>query len=192
MKEKNEVQENVGSKKLRITLPFVVSLVGILITVISLLLPYITAVGDLAKYIEKFPDVILEETLGLTTDDFANVSIISVSNLITSVYGEDNGAITNAIVLAFGGFLALTALFVFLKKPIATMIFDLLAYGTFFVLNSLMKEFYIAADKYAWGFGYYAMMISIVAVFVCAIWMLIAKIIMKRQAKKAMASNSIE
>ena len=192
MQETNDLQEYLRKEKAKITLPFVVALVGVLIAVIALLLPYMTAVGDLAEYIEKYPDVILEETVGLTTSDFANVSMISVRNLVASVYGKDNGSFVAGIVIVFGIFLALTALFVVLKKPIGAMIFSLPAYGVFFVLNSLMKEFHIAADKYAWGIGYYAMTISIIAIFVGAVWMLVTKIMIKRQAKKAMMASLIE
>ena len=60
-----------------------------------------------------------------------DISVVSVSKLITGVYGEDDGTIANIIVMVFGGFLALTALFVILKKPIAAVIFNLLTYGTF-------------------------------------------------------------
>ena len=151
-----------------------------------------TAVGKLDEYIEKHPDVILEDTLGLTTGEFAKVSVISIGNLVTSVYGQDNGTFTNAIILVFGGLLALTALFAIFKKPIAIMIFDLLAYGAFFVLNHLTKELFIAADKYARGIGYYTMLIAIVAIFVGAVWMLVNKIMIKRQAKKTMVFDSIE
>ena len=167
----------------KLKLPFIVALIGVLILVIGMFLPYITAVGEMAEYIEKNPDRIEIKDLELTASDLKDIPVISVSQIITGIYGEDDGAIANVIVMVFGGFLALTALFVILKKPIAIMIFDLLAFGSFSFLNYAMKEDFIDPDKYAWGIGYHIIQVSIAVVFAAAIWMLIKKIIAKRELK---------
>ena len=180
----DKITKQTLNKKL--TVPFVVALAGILVVVIALFLPYMTAVGEMAEYIEKFPDRIEIESLDLTAGDMANISVISVSKLITGIYGEDDGVIANAIVFVFGGFLVLTALFTILKKPIAIMIFDLLSFGTFAFLNFLMKEDFIGADKYAWGVGYYIMLMAIVVVFASAVWMLVKKIVEKKKLSEEM------
>ena len=179
-------------KKPKITHPFIATLIGVLIMVIALFLPYMTAVGDMAEYIEKYPDRVEIESLEMTASDLANIPIISVSNIITGVYGEDDGQIANIIVMVFGGCLALTALFAILKKPIAVMIFDLLAGGVFFFLNFLMKEDFISADKYAWGIGYYAILIAAIAIFAGAIWLLVTKVSLKREAKRLAKANTME
>ena len=175
----DKITKQTLNKKL--TVPFVVALVGVLVVVIALFLPYMTAVGEMAEYIEKFPDRIEIESLDLTAGDMANISVISVSKLITGIYGEDDGVIANAIVFVFGSFLAFTALFTILKKPIAIIIFDLLSFGTFAFLNFLMKEDFIGADKYAWGVGYYIMLMAIIVVFASAVWMQVKKIVKKKK-----------
>ena len=86
-------------KKPKITTPFIATLIGVLIMVIALFLPYMTAVGDMAEYIEKYPDRVEIESLEMTASDLANVPVISVSNIITGVYGEDDGQIANIIVI---------------------------------------------------------------------------------------------
>lgn len=163
--------------------PFIVGLVGVLILAIALFLPYLTAVGEMAEYIEKNPDGVAFESLNLTNRNFANVPIVSVSTLITGVYGENDGRIANIIVLVFCGLSAFTALFVVVKKPIAVMIFDLLAGGTFSFLTSLMKDHFIDADKYARGIGYYAILIAAVGIFASAVWMLVKKATAMKQLK---------
>lgn len=165
----------------KLKLPFIVALIGVLILVIGIFLPYITAVGEMGEYIEKYPDRIEIKDLELTASDLKDIPVISVSQIITGIYGEDDGAIADVIVMVFGGFLALTALFVILKKPIAIMIFDLLTFGSFSFLNFAMKEDFIDPDKYAWGIGYTTIQIAIAIVFVTAIWMLVKKIIAKRE-----------
>ena len=167
----------------KLKLPFIVALIGVLILVVGMFLPYITAVGEMGEYIEKYPDRIENGELELTASDLKDIPVISVSQIITGIYGEDDGAIANVIVIAFCGFVALTALFVILKNPIAVMIFELLSYGVFAFLSAYMKEDFIDPDKYAWGIGYTTIQIAFAVVFAAAIWMLVKKIIAKRELK---------
>ena len=167
----------------KLKLQFIVALIGVLVLVVGMFLPYITAVGDMGEYIEKHPDRIEIKDLELTASDLKDIPVISVSQIITGIYGEDDGALANVIVFTFCGFVALTALFVIIKKPIAVMIFDLLAYGVFAFLSAYMKEDFIDPDKYAWGIGYTVIQIAIALVFVAAIWMLVKKILAKRELK---------
>lgn len=178
----DKIAKKTLNEKVRI--PFIVALIGVLILVVGMFLPYLSAVGEMAEYIEQYPDRIEIKDLDLTASDLKDISVISISNLITGVYGEDDGTIANIIVMVFGGFLALTALFVILKKPIAAVIFNLLTYGTFAFLNTSMKEDFIDPDKYAWGIGYYAITLAIIVVIASAIWMLVSKIIAKKELKK--------
>ena len=177
----DKISKKTLNEKLK--LPFIVALIGLLILVIGMFLPYITAVGEMGEYIEKYPDRIEIKDLELTASDLKDIPVISVSQIITGIYGEDDGAIANVIVMVFGGFLALTVLFVILKKPIAIMIFDLLAFGSFSFLNFAMKEDFIDPDKYAWGIGYTIIQVGVAIVFATAIWMLVKKIIVKRELK---------
>ena len=177
----DKIAKKILNEKLK--LPFIVALVSVLMLVIGMILPYITAAGEMAEYIEKNPDRIEIKDLELTASDLKDISVISVSQIITGIYGEDDGTIANVIVFTFCGFVALTALFVFIKKPIAVMIFDLLSYGVFAFLSAYMKEDFIDPDKYAWGIGYTIIQVAIVVVFAAAIWMLAKKIIAKRELK---------
>ena len=162
----------------KLVLPSIVALIGVLIMIVAMFLPYMNAQGKLAEYIELLDSVELEEE-----NISATPSVVSVKEVITTIYGEDDGKIAEIIVLAFCGFITLTALFVFFKKPIAIMIFDLLAFGSFSFLNFAMKEDFIDPDKYAWGIGYSVIQVAIAVVLVAAIWMLVKKIIVKRELK---------
>ena len=170
---------------------FLITLAGVLIMAVALFLPYMTAVGDMAEYIEKNPNRVEIKSLKLTASDLANIPVVSVSNIVAGVYGEDDGTIANVIVLVFSGLLALTALFVIFKKPMAAIVFDLLAGRVFFFLNFLMKEDFIAADKYAWGIGYYAIMIAATIIFVGSVYLFMEKIKTKKR-KKAMQSLNVQ
>lgn len=164
-------------------LPFVVSLIGVLIIVIALFLPYMTAVGELAEYIEKYPDNIENEEFDMTASDLKDIPMMLMGKIATSAYSEEEGILFNVIVIVFVSLAALTALFVILKKPIAVMIFELIAFGSFTILNIATKADFFGADKYACGIGYYAIVIAFAIVFAGAIWMLIKKIAAKKELK---------
>ena len=172
----DKIAKKTLNKKL--VIPFIIALVGVAVMVAAMCLPYMNAQGKLADYIELLDSIELEEE-----NISATPSVVSVKEVITTIYGEDDGKIAEIIVLVFGGFVALTALFVILKKPIAVMIFDLLAYGVFAFLSAYMKEDFIDPDKYAWGIGYTVIQAAIAVVFAAAVWMLVKKIITKRELK---------
>ena len=46
-----------------------------------------------------------------------------------------------------------------------------------------MQEDFIDPDKYAWGIGYTVIQAAIAVVFAAAVWMLVKKIITKRELK---------
>lgn len=167
----------------KLLLPFIVSLIGVLILVIALFLPYMTAVGELAEYIEKYPDSIEIEEFDMTASDLKDIPMMSMGRLAASAYNEEEGIFFNVIVIVFASLSALTALFVILKKPIAVMVFELIAFGSFTVLNMATKADFFGADKYAWSIGYYAIVIAFAIVFAGAIWMLVKKIAVKKEWK---------
>lgn len=166
-----------------LTVPFVVTLLSVLIVIAGIFLPYMSATGEMAKYIENYPNGIASEEYNLTNSDMEDIAVISISKVAASAYSKEEGIIFDVIVWTFSLLLALTALFVIIKKPIAVIIFDLMTCGVFAVLNLATSKDFIGADKYAWGFAHHAMMIALVAVLAGAIWMFVKKIIVKRDLK---------
>ena len=167
----------------KLKLPFVVVLIGVLILIVGMFLPYMTAVGELAEYIEKYPDNIEIEEFDMTASDLKDIPMMLMGRIAASAYNEEEGILFDIIVIVFASLSALTALLVILKKPIAVMIFELIAFGSFTILNMATKADFFGADKYAWGIGYYAIVIAFVIVFAGAIWMLVKKIAAKKELK---------
>lgn len=186
MEEKSEVIVDMKQKKPGLTLPFVVSLLGVLLMASAIFFPYISATGDLDEYIEAFPGSIQIESEGLTASDLRDIPIFSVHTLVEGAYNETEGEGFNIIAIVFYVVWALTALFVILKKPIPAIVFEVLACGIFFFLRYVMiADNFVGEDRYAWGIGYYIMIIAALVTFVGVIWMLVTKISLKRQAKAA-------
>ena len=121
MNETKKTIKAMVKKNHKLKLPFILTLASVLIMSIALFLPYLTAVGDMAEYIEKYPDRIEVESLGLTASDLKNVPLISAGSIVTGVYGEEDGEIANGIVLALVVALAITTMFTFFKNIIAVI-----------------------------------------------------------------------
>ncbi len=182
---------NENKKEMSMT-PFVVMLIGVIVMVVALILPYVTAVGNLADYIEKNPDRVENESLELTASDLANVPVVSASNIVIGLFGEDEGIIAKVIVAVLGSCTALTVLFVMIKKPVVVIIFDLLTCGVFFFLNFMMRETFIVSEEtYAWGIGYYVLIIAAIIAFAGAVWMIVTNINIKREAKKKIEDRKV-
>lgn len=170
----DKITKNILNKKLM--LPFIISIIGILFIIIGMFLPYMTAVGELSDYIESFPDEIISNSYDVTNKDFAKFPFISISKIVGALWGENDAMISTIFLILFGSFAILTTLFILLKKPIVTIIFDLLTCATFLFIGVLLKEDFISADKYAWGIGYFIILIAVAIIFIASILMLIIKI----------------
>ncbi len=99
----DKVEKKTLSEKVKT--PFIIALVGVLVMCIGMFLPYLTATGEMAEYIERDPDRIEIKELDLTAGDLKDIPVISVNKLITGVYGEDDGIVAVVIISVFGGFL---------------------------------------------------------------------------------------
>ena len=176
----------------QLKLPAVVALIGVLILIVGMFLPYMTADGKLAEYIEKYPDSIEIKEFDMTASDLKDIPMTLMGKVAGSAYNEEEGILFNVIVIAFASLAVLTALFVILKKPIAVMIFELITCGSFAVLNLATNADFIDSDKYAWGMGKYAIIIAFAIVFISAFWMLVKKIAVRRELKAQAAAQYTE
>lgn len=176
--------ENIKITNNKMLISTVVSLIGVLILIIAMFLPYMTAVGQMADYIEAFPDVVVIEEQNVTIKDLEKVPFISVSKLVESIWGEDDAQIVDIFLIVFGSFTVLTTIFIFFKKPILTMICDIFTCGTFILLSVLLKEDLIGADKYTWGVGLLLILIAVAVILIGSVWMLVSKIIQKKRTHK--------
>ncbi|MBQ9930406.1 MAG: hypothetical protein IJO72_06510 [Oscillospiraceae bacterium] len=170
----------------KLGLPFLVAIIGVIIMIVAIFLPYISATGTLAEYIELLDSTGYSE-LGVDV----NPSMLSVKNVYSSVYSNDDGDIFFIIALVFCGAVALTALFVLLKNAIVTIVLNLVACGAFAVLNSAVQEDLLGANKYAWGIGYYAIIVGAIVIFAGAVWMLVEKNIAKQASVEIPTADTI-
>lgn len=168
-------------------IPFIIALVGSILMAITLILPYSTAIDDHAEYINNHPDEIVYEELDIYAEDTMDISMVEYANIYGSMseklWGDSfTGTLYIALVVLIGGFSVLAVLFSILKKPIAVIIFDVLAYLVFCIQNwDYTDRGVVPSSGYDWGAGYYIFHAAAVITFVGAVWMLVNKIRMKKQ-----------
>ncbi len=172
---------NIKTKNNKLLIAWGAALIGVLILIISIFLPYMTAVGEMADYLESFPDKLISDDYDALNKDFAKFPITSTSKIIEILWGENDAMIANIFLIVFGSFAVLTTLFILFKKPIITIFFDLLTCGTFLFMSELLTDHFIGANKFAWGIGFFLTLIAIAIIFISSILMLIFKIIQKKQ-----------
>lgn len=175
--------------KNKLFIPFIVALIGSLLMVATVFLPYATAIDDRAEYIKDNPDAVVFEGLDMTAQDMMHISMIEYanvySNLADQLFGDSSYGIFYVVMVALiGGFSLLAVLLSFLKKPIDVIIFDILAFGVFSLQNwDYTDRGVIPSSSYDWGAGYYIFYVAAVVTLAGAIWLLVNKILAKKQSK---------
>ena len=174
----------------KLLIPFVVTLIGAVFMFITIFLPYGTANEEQAEKFRTYPDEIVYEEVDMTSKDMINISMVEYANvygnLSEQIWGDTSyGIFYIALVALIGVFSLLSVLFSVLKKPIAVAIFSLLAFGVFCIQNfDYTDRGVIPSSTYEWGAAYYVFYIAFVVALVGAIWMLVSKIIQKKQQKQ--------
>lgn len=175
--------------KNKLLIPFIVTVIGTLLMVVTVFLPYATAIDDHAENIKENPDAVVYEELDMTAQDMMNISMVEYanvySNLADQLFGDPSYGIFYVVLVALiGGFALLAAFFAFLKKPIAVIIFSVLSFGVFSLQNwDYTDRGVIPSSSYDWGTGYYVFYVAAVVTLVGAIWLLVNKILTKKQSK---------
>lgn len=151
----------------KIKIPFFITLVSSFLSLITMFLPYVTA-NDSYK-----------EILKMSTSDMTNVSLFKYFLTYTSSEYKLLYSGFTILIIAIAVFVFLTILFAILKKPIPTVIFDILSLGVFVRQGMVYKALGVAAS-YKFSIGYYAFFVTTIITLVSAIWMFISK----KQIKK--------
>lgn len=177
-----------GSKSKKFLYPFLAMLMGSLLLVATLFMPFASATEDYKERLEEYSDLMYIEELDMTNGDAINISLFEFAR-IYSVAAEmglskNVSIVYMVIIAAFGVFALLTLLFSVLKKPIAAIIFDLLAFGVFRITKWDFEERgVIPNSSYDWGMAQYICYIGIIIVVLGAVAFLVAKIKDKKQRK---------
>ncbi len=175
--------------KNRQLIPFIIALVAALFMVVSIFLPYSSATETHAETIKENPDVIVYKDPDITSGELLDISMFEYARIYAllseDLYGNAAvGFFYVAMVGLIGGFALLNLLFVSLKKPIPGIVFSVLAFAVFLLQNwDYTDRGVVPSRSYEWGIGYYVFFAVAVIALAGNIWMLVEKILLKKQAK---------
>ena len=191
--------ETDGKKKI-IVVSFLAMLIGSIMLIITLFVPFASATDDHREYLEKYANTVSIEELDITNEQLLDVSLFKFARIYSALSGMEisrdisisciamisvfliMGLSSEISVFAF--FALLTLLFSILRKAIPVIIFDLL---TFVVFRIIQWDFedrgVISNSKYDGGIALYIGYIGVVIVMAGAVTLLVMKIKNKKQRK---------
>lgn len=160
-----------------------ITIVAAVLLLALLFLPYISANEDYAEELEEIEDLYIDEENEITYGSVIDLSLFEYSKLSlldNSLWNFFKGVAW--VTLAFAVLATLTILCTLGKKPVGTIIFNLLAFVVFAFEDAAFNESVIDGNRhYGWGIAHYMMYVALVVVIVGAVWMMVDK----RKAKKA-------
>ena len=164
--------------KKNILLPTIIAFIGVATILVSIFLPYASATEEYAKLLKESPNMMQSENVNMKNSDIINVSLVETCKIY---YYEDIDNFYKyfvpSAVFSIALFSIINFIFVFKKKPIAIMIFNVLVLGIFNALNWDFKDRNAVAyyHTYHLGISIYIFYFAFATTFIGAILMLINK-----------------
>lgn len=171
--EKNNTKNNL-------LISFIIALIGSLLIVANIFLPFVSATEDFGAVLEKAGDEVVNTVTDMTAEDAISVSLMEYSD----AFAREDSEVTLDMVLliAFALFGVLAVIFTFIKKPIPVIIFSILSFIPYYLFNFDVNDRNILeSSTYETSIAYYLIPIAIVIAIGGAIFMFIVK----RKAKNA-------
>lgn len=190
--DKKAVKQAVAKRK-ELGPPRIAALIGALIIIAAFFLPIATATEEHREHLEKYADYMNVEEINMTNEDAIDVSVFDFARMygvLLDTGNRDLGVLMLIViaVIAVGSVLAL--LMAFAKKPIATIIFSVLAMGAEWLLLWDFKDRGVfPGNDYGYGMAYYLYYAGAVVILAGAIWMMITKIKLKREVRAELTEN---
>ena len=181
MQESQELQQHAGKK----SIPVIVGIVCAALMVVALFLPYATATSEGAAYLENHSGQSVMQGFDLTADQMTNMSLVDFARAYLALaehsYQKLSG-IYMGLVVAMAAAALLMALCFAKKRPIGSLVFDVLTFGIFSLQNAdYASRGVVPSTNYDWGIAYYLVFAALAVAALAAIWLFVEK----RRAKKA-------
>lgn len=171
--------------------PFCVSLIGSLMIIAAFFLPYTSATDNYKVYLENNPDEMYAEEISMTNENAVGISMLEYARIfgfateMDDEWSQEVGIADLTVIVSIGLFSLLTLLFSLLKKPVPTIIFNLLNFGAFRLLSwDFEDRGVIPSGNFDWSISYYLYHICALIVIAGAVWCLVTKIQAKKEARK--------
>ena len=166
-------------------LSVLITIIGAILLLLMLLLPYASATEDYEERLMKYADEMYVEEIGMTNADAVDISLLEFGRMYAEAVRQglhkEMSIACIAIISIFTGCAVLTLLMTLIKKPIGIIIFDLMTMGAFWIICFDFEDRgVIPSSSFNWGIVYYLIYGIGVIIFAGAVWLFIEK----RKAKK--------
>lgn len=176
----------------KLSLPRLIAMITAVVAIISFFLPYISASNDYRNYMATRADEKPFEGTDITVADMMDMSLFEYAK--TYYQGGDaifrssgSGVFYGVLISSIAGFALLVLLAAWRKRPILTLLCDLLMGGAFYLVNWDFVDRGIMPDSNrVWAIAYHLYYPLVAIIAVCAVWMFVVK----RRLKKNNAAHS--
>ena len=170
----------------RLTWPRRIAVVAALIAIVAFFLPYISATDDYRERMQYFADDKLIDGVDITVGEMMDLSLFKYARVYQQggdalLHSSGSGMIYTVLYSAVPVFAVLILLAALRKRPILTLLCDLLMGGTIWIINWDFADRGIMPDSdRLWAIAYYLYYPLAAIIAICTIWMFIEK----RKTKK--------
>ncbi len=187
--------QNTNSKKIgMIVYPWVLTIVGTVMMIAVLLLPFTTATKEHKENLLKFPNLMYVEELDMTCKDVVDMSLVDYVRVYDVAanqgYQEDVALASIVIIVIYGVLSLLAVVLAVLKKPMGVIILDALAMMAFWIIRfDFEGRGVVPSGSYNWGVSSWLAYVIGVVVVAGAVWLLVVKIKIKKANKQEKVIN---
>lgn len=169
-------------------IPFIMTLIGSVLLLVMILLPYASAKDDYKKYLKNNPNDFYVDEIKMTNASAINISMLEYSRIYAEtarqgIYREVS-ILCIILISLFALFSLLTLIMSFFKKSIGIIIFDFLALVIFWLIHfDFADRGVLPNNSYKWGIANYLTNIVGILVIVGAVWLFVEKRKIKKHRK---------
>lgn len=174
----------------KLSLPRRIVMIAALIAIITFFLPYISATEEYRGYMATRAGEKPFDGVEITVGDMMDMSLFEYARTYYQggeaiFHSSGSGMFYGVLISAIAGFALLTLLAAWRKRPILTLICDLLMGGAFYLVNWDFVDRGIMPDSdRLWAIAYHLYYPLAAVIAVCAIWMFVVKRRMKKAAEQ--------
>lgn len=168
--------------------PFLITLIGAVLLLVMLVLPYASAADEHKEFLTDHADSFYVEEIGMTNAEAVNISLVEYIRIYAEAVNQGlqkEASIACIVIISiFIGLSGITLLLALCRKPIGMIVSDLLALAAFGIIHFDFKDRGILpSHSYDWGIANYLTYVIGIVIAAGAVWLLIEKRSIKKSAQ---------
>lgn len=172
----------------RMRYPVLITIIGAVLMLLMLILPYASANKDHKERLMKYKDKMYVEEIGMTNADVVDISLFEFGRIYAEAANQglhkEVSIVCVVVISFFAVFSVFTLLMSLIKKPIGIILFDLMTMGVFkLICFDFEDRGVLPSSTYNRGIVFYLVYVIGLIILAGAIWLFIEKRKTKKLAK---------